>query len=244
MEESEKKPETAVVTYKLPTLQELYSGAEELAVSQNSMNVLLNQPPKKEWIKEHPTAKKQVNGAWVPVEYIPIERVEYLLTRLFIHWWFEIKAVQLIANSVEVHGTLHYKNQITGEWEQQDGVGAAPLQTDAGLKASDFSAIKSNAVQLAAPAAKSYAIKDAADCIGKLFGKDLNRADQIAYDNLVLTFAQTDPKRMEAESLLRNSTLSEDMKNTIGNEIKSCLQERLDHIIEYLKKNQITENPS
>lgn len=35
------------------------------------------------------------------------------------------------------------------------------------------------------PAAESYAIKDAAEKIGKLFGKDMNRADQINYDNLI-----------------------------------------------------------
>jgi len=36
----------------------------------------------------------------------------------------------------------------------------------------------------AAPAAESYAVKDAAEKIGKIFGKDLNRADQIVYDEL------------------------------------------------------------
>ena len=34
------------------------------------------------------------------------------------------------------------------------------------------------------PAAESYAVKDAAEKIGKIFGKDLNRADQIVYDEL------------------------------------------------------------
>jgi len=36
----------------------------------------------------------------------------------------------------------------------------------------------------AAPAAESYAVKDAAEKIGKLFGKDMNRADKIMYDTL------------------------------------------------------------
>ena len=68
----------------------------------------------------------------------------------------------------------------------QDGVGAAPLQTDKGAGAVDFNAIKSDAVMKAAPAAESYAVKDAAEKIGKLFGKDMNRADQILYDELAL----------------------------------------------------------
>ena len=36
----------------------------------------------------------------------------------------------------------------------------------------------------AAPAAESYAVKDAAEKIGKLLGKDMNRADRIMYDTL------------------------------------------------------------
>lgn len=34
---------------------------------------------------------------------------------------------------------------------------------------------------MAVPAAKSYAIKDAAEMFGKIFGKDLNRKDEISY---------------------------------------------------------------
>jgi hypothetical protein len=193
----------------------------------------------KEWIKKHPTATKVVNGVKVPIEYLPIERVEYLLTRIFVQWWFRIVKVQLIANSIVVNGTLHYQNQITGEWEKQDGVGAAPIQTDSGAKASDFSAVKSNAVMLAAPAAKSYAIKDAAECIGKLFGKDLNRADQICYDNLIRTFSEESPLVKEVEELIGKSTLSDMQKVAMNEEIKRCNAETLLERKEYLLNNQI-----
>jgi hypothetical protein len=37
---------------------------------------------------------------------------------------------------------------------------------------------------MAAPAAKSYAVKDAAEQIGAIFGKNLNRADKANYDSL------------------------------------------------------------
>ena len=37
----------------------------------------------------------------------------------------------------------------------------------------------------AAPAAESYAIKDAAEKLGKIFGKDLNRKDVIGYESLL-----------------------------------------------------------
>ncbi len=160
----------------LPTLQDLRSDIE-LKADQNALNVLLNAEPPKDWVKEHPVFKK--------VRYLPIERVEYLLTRIFLKWNVEVKAVQVIANSVVTTIRLYYQDPMSDQMLWQDGVGAAPLQTDKGAGAVDFNAIKSDAVMKAAPAAESYAIKDAAEKIGKLFGKDLNRADKIMYDSLL-----------------------------------------------------------
>jgi hypothetical protein len=67
----------------------------------------------------------------------------------------------------------------------QDGVGAVALQVDSGSGAIQFDKIKSSAVMIAAPAAETYAEKDAAEKIGKLFGKDINRANQIGYTDLI-----------------------------------------------------------
>lgn len=161
---------------KLPAIQELYSGDVDLKRDINDLNILLNHPPKEDWLKAHPMNKK--------VRYLPIERVEWLLTKIFIEWKVEIRQTQVIANSVCVTVRLHYRDVVTNEMLWQDGIGASPIQTDAGAGATDFSKVKANAVQMAAPAAESYAVKDAAEKIGRLFGKDLNRADQIAYDNL------------------------------------------------------------
>jgi len=173
---------------KLPTINELYATDLEVLDKQNSLNILLNQEPKKEWIKEHPIAKveRTVNGqkVKVPVKYLPIERIEWLLTNIFVEWRWEILREGLIANSVYVTGKMHFRNPITGEWDWMDGTGAQPLQTDSGAGATDWQKIKSSAVQIGLPAAESYAIKDACEKIGKLFGKDMNRADEIAYSTL------------------------------------------------------------
>lgn len=163
----------------LPAIRDIYSDSVDL-VKENNLNVLLNQPPKESWIKQHPIAKN--------VKYIPIERVEYLLTSIFIKWHVEVKSVQLVANSVVVIVRLHYMNPVTNEMEYQDGIGASPLQTDKGASATDWTQIKSDAVMKSAPAAESFAVKDAAEKIGNLFGKDLNRADKILYDSLVGKF--------------------------------------------------------
>lgn len=172
---------------KLPTIEDLRAEPETIEKN-NQLNVLLNNNPKQEWLKEHPIIKvqKTVNGQKVelPYIYLPIERIEWLLTRIYTKWNVEIISYNMIANSVCVHVRLHYLNPITNEMEFQDGIGAAPLQTNKDAGAIDWNNIKSSAVQIALPAAESFAVKDAAEKLGKLFGKDLNRADQISYAGL------------------------------------------------------------
>lgn len=160
---------------KIPTITELYSDKEEV-IRLTELAILLNSEPKPEWVKGHPN----IGNA----RYIPIGIVEYLLTRIFGKWRVEIKESKTIANSVVVTVRLHFVDPLTGKWDWQDGIGAAPMQTDKGAGAVDFNAIKSAAVMMAAPAAESYAIKDAAEKLGKLFGKDLNRKDVMGYDSL------------------------------------------------------------
>lgn len=166
---------------KLPTLEELNQDVA-IAFKQDQFNLLLNQQPPASWIKQHPTIKtKNERGEYVPLSFLPIEKVEFLLTKIFQLWYPEVLNIQQLFNSVAVTVRLHYKHPMTGEWMHLDGVGACGVQTDKGASASDLNSIKQAAVMMALPAAKSYAIKDAADHLGKLFGKDLNRHDVLAF---------------------------------------------------------------
>lgn len=178
---------------KLPSIAEIYSNDQMPVLRKDSLfQVLVNQDPKKDWVKVHPIIKTQTaSGEYVPYVYLPVERVEWLLTNIFLKWRVEVKDVKLIANSVCVTVRLHYYDHSSKEWHWQDGIGAAPLQTNQGAGATDFNAIKSSAVQIGAPAAESYAFKDAAEKIGKLFGKDMNRKDVIAYDTLKDRYANS-----------------------------------------------------
>lgn len=233
---------------KLPSINELYSTDLELLDKQNDLNLLLNQEPKKEWLKDHPIAKVEVkdangNKTKIPVKYLPIERVEWLLTNIFISWKFEILREGLIANSVFVTGKLHYKNPISGDWEWMDGTGAQPLQTESGAGATEFDKIKSSAVQIGLPAAESYAIKDAAEKLGKLFGKDMNRADRIAYDTLYGKFDKpaTDLIGLKKQYIDLMDKQPEDFKNILKNELRdieekgSLTIEKLQELIGKLK---------
>jgi hypothetical protein len=160
----------------LPKLEDLHHDIQQ-AFKNDGLNLLLNQEPRPEWLKKHPTVTKKVNGQYVPSEYLPIEKVEFLLTKIFQEWRVEVLHYQALFQSVSVSVRLHYKNPVTGEWSFHDGVGAAPVQVDQGSSAADLSKIKSGAIQMGLPAAKSYAIKDAAEHLGKLFGRDVNRTD-------------------------------------------------------------------
>jgi hypothetical protein len=198
----------------LPVLAELYDGDIELKKEQNKLNILLNQPPKSDWIKEHPFAKG--------VKYIPIGRVEFLLTRLFLKWHVEVKAIQTVANSVVVTVRLHYQNIEDDAWSWQDGIGAAPIQTEKDCGAMDWDKVRTDSVMKAAPAAESYAIKDAAEKIGKIFGKDLNRKDEIIYDTLIGTIPEDKISLSQlgyAEELVRKSTLDEESKERAYSEL-------------------------
>src|SRR5690606_7086139 len=167
----------------LPTIADLYANDSMSVMHRSSVfQVLVNQEPKKEWLKQHPVTKEA---------YIPIERVEWLLTNIVLQWRVEIKNSKMVSNSIVVTVRRHYFNHIDNEWTWQDGIGAAPLQTDKGAGAIEWDKIKTNAVQIGAPAAESYAFKDAAEKIGKLFGKDLNRKEVMNYEPLANKYAKT-----------------------------------------------------
>lgn len=170
-------PATQHERRQVPAIDELYQDIE-LSSKYNDLNRLLNCPPKPQWVRVNTLANNS--------NYLPIGIVEYLLTSIFLKWRVEIKSTQLIANSVVVAVRLHVLDPITGEWDWQDGIGGSPIQTAKGASATDFTQVKSAAVQMAAPAAESYAFKDAAEKFGKLFGKDLNRKEEnlLNYGNL------------------------------------------------------------
>tara|TARA_S200002703_G_C3800972_1_gene247537 strand:- start:2270 stop:2911 length:642 start_codon:yes stop_codon:yes gene_type:complete len=146
----------------------------ELSKNQENLKVILNHKPAKAWVKEHPFARG--------VKYIPIGQVENLLDTIFLDWRIEIISTSQLFNSVAVQVRLHYLNPVNGEWSYHDGVGAVGIQTDKGKAASDLTAVKQDSVMKALPAAKSYAIKDAAEHLGAIFGRDLNRKEEYAFN--------------------------------------------------------------
>ena len=172
------------------------------------LKFILNSGVNTKWLKTHPTAKN--------VKYLPLDMI-------FQEWRIELLSVSQLAQSVCVTVRVHYKNPITGEWSFHDGVGASPLQTNAGKSAADLANIKNNAVQLAAPAAKSYAIKDAVEHLGKMFGRDVNRSDTVGYEFL---YGQEDkPKAKDnPQELIAQLKSSKNLKELQANFVKGVNQ--------------------
>lgn len=134
---------------------------------------VVNLNPPESFIKNHPLASG--------VKYLPIDKVELMLTKLFQQWRVEVLREGQLLNSVYVAVRLHYLDPIAKEWTSQDGLGAVQIQVDKGENASNLAAIKSDAIMKGLPAAESFAVKDAAEKIGKLFGRDLNRRDALDF---------------------------------------------------------------
>lgn len=165
---------------RLPKLAELHAEPEEAFIFDEYLT-LVNQPPHIKWIKKHPLYGNK---------YLPIDKVEYMLKRIFQKYRVEILQVGSMFNSCYVTVRLHYLlpsiklpngSSVPQEWTYHDGVGAKAMQLESGAKASDLTQIKAEALMIALPSAKSLAIKDACDHIGKLFGGDLNRKDTLRF---------------------------------------------------------------
>ena len=125
-----------------------------------------------------------------------------------------------------------------------DGIGASPLQTNKDAGAIEFDKIKSNAVMLAAPSAESYAIKDAAEKLGKLFGKDLNRSDKIMYDKIGEKFKEDDQLISQQtfsyiEGLISTSNNDPEQKYQLELELTALTVSKAEDFIQKLKDNQV-----
>jgi hypothetical protein len=204
----------------------------------DKLNFLLNQEPPKNWIKEHPYIKGH--------KYIPIDKVEYLLRKIFKQYRIEIKDQGNTFNGVFVTVRVHYLNIITNEWSYHDGIGAINLQLRKQTSEEkrnntkvEFNTVNINngALSMAYPLAKTLAIKDACDMFGKLFGADLNRRDTIP--------ARLDvklDKEQEIKKLLENPSL--EVSNVLRSDIEAVLKYKqkmhYDDVIKALNK-QITK---
>lgn len=172
----------------LPTLAELTNDVE-LSYKNDAFNLLLSQQPPAAWIKKHPYIRDY--------NYLPIDKVEHLLKKIFKQYRIEITNQGTSFNGVWVTVRVHFLNPTNNEWSYHDGIGACQLQTKKDTSPADLANINNGALQMAFPIAKTIAIKDACDMFGNLFGANLNRRDTIEFkvDENTLNFIKSNKEK-------------------------------------------------
>ena len=216
--------------YQIPTIAEIFSDNMEEAFKSEQMNLLLNQEPKQSWIKEHPYIKGY--------RYLPIDKIEYMLRKIFKRYRIEVKNQGTSFNGVYVVVRVHYFNPVTKEMDWHDGIGACQLQTAKGTSPADLANINNGALSMAFPIAKTVAIKDACDHFGKLFGADLNRKDTIPFEPD--TKLQIMPEADRLALMINDCTNVKELE-TLWQKAHKDIQ-RLDLVDMWdIKKQQLTE---
>jgi len=158
---------------KLPTIAEIFDEQIQVAGKTEALNALLNHEPRKEWVKTHPFIANY--------QYLPIDKVEYLLRKIFKRYRIEVIREGTAFNGVYCVVRVHYFNPVTGDMDFHDGLGACQLQTKKGTSPADLININNGAISMAFPIAKTIAVKDACDLIGNVFGANINRRDTLGF---------------------------------------------------------------
>lgn len=196
------------------TLETLYSGVGLIKDIEN-LDEILNSEPKKEWLKEHP----QVKGFM----YLPIERVEFLLNRLFDNIKIEIRSVISAENRAVVTVRVNYGNGMF-----HDGVGAAQIS-------------KTQPAEMAFPLAKSLAVKDSCDFLGKIFGKDLNRGRDVSIVTTPKTIDEDSAKFLNEVTIKVKRITNLDSLDELYLEIQHTIPKGLEKNVKAIFIKQKTE---
>lgn len=215
----------------LPSISDLYNVDNvDTYFKKDQFNLLMNQEPDPKWIQTNKFANNS--------KYIPIGIKETLLQRIFKEFKIEILREGTMFNAVYVTIRLHYIHPVTGEWSYFDGIGADQLQTKSGASPADLQNISNNAVAMSLPKAVSFAISDATDHLGKLFGRDLNREKQMSFGvdkSLDTESIFNELKRLfEDKKDLIKSTDYKDIENAVNSEFNSKKVTAYKRFVNYL----------
>lgn len=191
----------------------------------------LNKAPDKREIKTNPYAGNSL--------YIPIAVIEQRLDEMYAGLWsIDGLTVEVIANSVVCILTLKVVHPVAKMMIRRSGIGAIPIQLNKGEKEMSFSTIKSDAIRKNAPAAKAQALRNAAQSLGAIFGRNLNRDDVADYNPISEQVEGIDAMLIEAKELLQTASIDTAIKQSLIKTIDTAGVSKLNSIIEYLKTNQ------
>jgi hypothetical protein len=150
---------------------------EEIRINLQNFLTKLNGNPSPESIDKTPDGKAST---------ILISHIEMLLDEYFFGLWeTENFKWSVVANEVVGSIDLCFYHPTAGIRMRRTGAAAIQIMVDKGANPLDVNAKKSNALDMGFPKLKAECIKNAANSLGKLFGRDLNRKKQDVYKPLI-----------------------------------------------------------
>lgn len=211
-------------------MEEIAKYGENYA-SLEAFTVFLNKLPKKSAIKVNKYADNSL--------YLPIGEIEQKLDELYAGLWSTSNMnFQVVANSVVCSLQLRVFHPVAKIWLTRAGIGAVPIQLNKGEHELNFSTIKSDAIRKNAGASKAMAVRNAAQTLGAIFGRNLNREDVSDYTPLTEQVTNFDENISSAKDLLVKSTLADETKAGIEKQINNASPSKLNEIIKWLHTKQ------
>ena len=192
----------------------------------------LNKQPAKSDIMSQRLGGKEVG-------YLPIGLIEKYLDEMFSGLWsIENVHYQVVINSIAVSLELKVFNPVSQGWITRSGVGAVKIQLNKDAKSLDVEQIKADAIQKGLPAAKAFALKNAAQSLGELFGRNINRDIDTEYFYYSDQAENKDDLKNEALSLLTSANIEAGQKAATKAKIENANFRSLNLIINFLKSKQ------
>jgi len=147
---------------------EKYEDLEKLKILMQDFSRKLNTEPDPREFEQTPDKR---------ASFLPISFVEMTLDELFFgQWELSEPVTQQIFNEVVGHAILTVWHPITNRPLKRAGFGAVVITQDANSAIQDFNTTKKkNALDLTYPKLKAEILKNAAQSLGKIFGRDINR---------------------------------------------------------------------
>ena len=195
-----------------------------------AFQMMLNKAPARGDVKSQTLAGKEV-------KYMPIGLVEKTLDEMYNGLW-QITDIRhtVTLNAIAVELTLQVYHPTAKLWLSRAGVGAIKVQLNKDAQSMDVTQIKADAIQKGLPAAKAMAVKNAAQSLGVVFGRDLNRDTNDEFIYLSEQVSELQDVVFDALRLLDASALDEKTKEDIKHTISTANLRKAKTVLEWLKK--------
>lgn len=144
-------------------------------------------------INKEPDPKNLVDTADRKAKTVSISSIEMLLDEFFFGQWDLVNVTfEQIFNEIAGTGELVCVHPVTGREIRRTGFASIVITQDAGSAVTDFNTTKKkNALDLSFPKLKSEILKNAAQSLGKVFGRDLNRRVKDEYTPQVKVLSES-----------------------------------------------------